>query len=111
VGKADEALAGVLDFQRGIDGERDRECKREGIEPASLGGSHAVTGQEGGAPTQNEEQEEDHRGRVHIEWVLAGGGDIDHGIQGGEQHFHRQRPETAKNNASDARSHAFATLS
>lgn len=87
IGEADEALRGILDLQRGINGQRDRERKRDRIEPASPFGSHTVARQKGGASAKDEEEKEDNGRRVHVERVLARGRDVDHLIQGRKQQF------------------------
>src|SRR6202020_2822465 len=43
----------------------------------------------GRAAAEGEEQQEDNSRRVHVEGILARGGDVDHGVQGGEKKLRR----------------------
>ena len=81
VDKPDETLAGELDLESGIHGERDRQRQRDAIKPASRRCRHAIASNKGASPTQDKQEQEDDTGGVHVECVLTGGSDVDHVIQ------------------------------
>jgi hypothetical protein len=84
-GETNKALTGKLDLEGGVDGEGDGGGESKDVEPVSGGRRHAVAGEEGAAKAEGEEEQEDDFGRMHVEGVLPGGGDVDHVVEGGKE--------------------------
>src|SRR6202012_438572 len=59
--------------------------KRNRMKPVARAGVHAKAGEQSAGATQDKEKKEYDGGRVHIEGGLAGGGDVDHIIEGRNQ--------------------------
>ena len=83
---ADHAEAGIFQIEDDVDREGKGEDKQGHVEPAPPSGvGHLVACQYGGDQRKGPEQDEDNARRMKLSDGHAGGGDVDHGVEGGDQ--------------------------